>query len=54
MTQRSTVTNNNSIGIEICVNEDGNYTTARQNAIDLVKYLLQTNGYPGQPGDPAF
>ena len=39
-------TNNNSIGIEICVNEDGNYTAARQNAIELVKYLLQTTGIP--------
>lgn len=39
-------TNNNSIGIEICVNQDGNYTTARQNAIELVKYLLQTTGIP--------
>lgn len=39
-------TNNNSIGIEICVNADGNYTVARQNAIELVKYLLQTTGIP--------
>ena len=39
-------TNNNSIGIEICVNSDGDYATARQNAIDLVKYLLQTTGIP--------
>ena len=33
-------TNNNSIGIEICVNSDGNYTVARQNAIELTKYLI--------------
>lgn len=39
-------TNNNSIGIEICVNSDGNYTVARQNAIDLVKHLLATTGIP--------
>ncbi len=39
-------TNNNSIGIEICVNSDGNYTVARQNAIDLVKYLIATTGIP--------
>lgn len=39
-------TNNNSIGIEICVNQDGNYTAARQSAIELVKYLLQTTGIP--------
>ena len=39
-------TNNNSIGIEICVNSDGDYAAARQNAIELVKYLLQTTGIP--------
>lgn len=37
-------TNNNSIGIEICVNSDGNYVAARQNAIELVKYLIQITG----------
>ena len=36
----SNITNNNSIGIEICVNSDGNYINARLNAIELVKYLL--------------
>lgn len=41
-------TNNNSIGIEICVNSDGNYTVARKNAIDLVKYLMQTTGIPAE------
>ena len=39
-------TNNNSIGIEICVNADGNYTTARANAIKLVQYLIRTTGIP--------
>ena len=39
-------TNNNSIGVEICVNSDGNYTIARQNAIELVKYLIATTGIP--------
>lgn len=38
--------NNNSIGIEICVNSDGNYTIARNNAIELVKYLIGTTGIP--------
>lgn len=38
--------NNNSIGIEICVNADGNYTTARANAIKLVQYLIRTTGIP--------
>lgn len=36
----------NSINIEICVNSDGNYSVARQNAIELVKYLIQTAGIP--------
>lgn len=38
--------NANCIGIEICVNPDSNYTKARQNAIELVKYLIQTTGIP--------
>lgn len=33
-------TNYNTINIEICVNEDGNYNAARQNAIELVKWLM--------------
>lgn len=39
-------TNSNTINIEICVNEDGNYTVARQNAIGLVKYLLKATDIP--------
>lgn len=39
-------TNYNTINIEICVNEDGDYAKARQNAIELVKYLIQTTGIP--------
>lgn len=38
--------NRNSINIEICVNEDGDYNVARANAIELVKYLIQTTGIP--------
>lgn len=37
-------TNRNSINIEICVNSDGDYNVARANAIELVKYLIQTTG----------
>lgn len=37
-------TNRNTINIEICVNVDGDYTKARQNAIELVKYLIRTTG----------
>lgn len=36
--------NRNSINIEICVNVDGDYNVARANAIELVKYLIQTTG----------
>ena len=36
--------NRNSINIEICVNQDGDYNVARTNAIELVKYLIQTTG----------
>lgn len=37
-------TNRNTINIEICVNQDGDYNVARANAIELVKYLIQTTG----------
>jgi N-acetylmuramoyl-L-alanine amidase CwlA len=37
----SDIKNINSIGIEICVNEDGDYEKARENAIRLVKYLMR-------------
>lgn len=40
----SNITNNNSIGIEVCVNSDGDYAKARQNAIELVQYLLGVTG----------
>lgn len=38
--------NKNTINIEICVNRDGNYSTARKNAIELVKHLIRTTGIP--------
>jgi len=34
-------TNSNTIGIEICVNSDGDFSKARANAIDLTKYLMR-------------
>ncbi len=37
-------TNYNTINIEICVNEDGDYNVARQNAIELVKWLIAETG----------
>lgn len=39
-------TNRNTIGIEICVNPDSDYTKARQNAIDLVRYLILQTKIP--------
>lgn len=40
----SDITNDNSIGIEICVNSDGNYDTAWYNAVDLVRHLMDVTG----------
>ncbi len=37
---RQSVTNRNSIGVEICINRDGNYKKATQNAVYLVKRLM--------------
>lgn len=36
-----TITNQNSIGVEICINQDGNYNKAVDNAVELVKQLMQ-------------
>jgi probable enterotoxin D len=38
----SDIRNHNSIGIEICVNKDGNYEISRKRAILLTKYLMKT------------
>lgn len=35
------ITNQNSIGVEICINADGDYNRALKNAIDLTKYLMK-------------
>ena len=40
----SPITNSNSIGVEICVNSDGDYTLARRNAIELVRDLMKKTG----------
>lgn len=40
------ITNRNSIGIEICVNSDGDYNTAVQNAVELTKYLMNVLNIP--------
>lgn len=41
-------TNRNTINIEICVNEDGDYTKARENAVELVRHLVQTTKIPAE------
>lgn len=38
--------NGNSIAVEICVNSDGNYSKAVQNAIELVKQIMREEGIP--------
>lgn len=38
------ISNHNSIGIEICINSNGNYPKAFQNTVDLVKYLMNKYG----------
>lgn len=38
--------NRNSIGIEICVNSDGDFKKAVQNAVELIKYLMDKYNIP--------
>lgn len=40
------ITNHNSIGIEICINSDGNYNQAVSNAVELTKYLMSNYSIP--------
>ena len=40
------ITNSNSIGIEICINSDGNYNIAFQNAVELTKHLMKELNIP--------
>jgi N-acetylmuramoyl-L-alanine amidase CwlA len=42
------ITNQNSIGIEICVNEDGNYKAAYLNAVELTKLLMEELSIPAE------
>lgn len=42
------ITNSNSIGIEICVNSDGNYDKAFEKAIELTKYLMKELNIPAE------
>ena len=38
--------NLHSIGIEICINQDGNYTQAVQNAVELTQHLMKELNIP--------
>lgn len=40
------ITNSNSIGIEICINSDGNYDKAVDSTIELTKYLMKKYNIP--------
>lgn len=40
------ITNSNSIGIEICVNSDGDYNKAFKNAVELTKHLMKELNIP--------
>lgn len=40
------ITNQNSIGIEICVNSDGDYDKAVEKAIELTKCLMKKHNIP--------
>ncbi len=40
------ITNQNSIGIEICINADGDYEKAVENTVELVKYLMEKLDIP--------
>lgn len=42
-----TINNSNSIGIEICVNSDGNFEKAVENAIYLTRLLMGKHNIPG-------
>lgn len=42
------ITNQNSIGVEICVNSDGDYEKAVENAVKLVRYLMKELDIPAE------
>ena len=42
------VTNQNSVGIEICINSDGDYDKAFLNAVELTKYLMKELNIPSE------
>ena len=40
------ITNANSVGIEICINSDGNYALAVSNAVEVTRQLMRELGIP--------
>lgn len=46
--QQTEASNNNSIGIELCVNEDGNFGQTYQHGIVLTKYLMKKYNIPAE------
>ncbi len=42
------ITNQNSVGIEICVNADGDYDKAFSNTVELTKYLMKELNIPAE------
>ena len=42
------ITNQNSIGIEICINADGDYEKAFKNTVELTKYLMKELNVPAE------
>lgn len=42
------VTNQNSVGVEICINSDGDYDKAFLNAVELTKYLMKELNIPSE------
>lgn len=45
-TLKNIAKNSNSIGIEICINSDGDYGKAVQNTLELVTHLMQLHNIP--------
>ena len=35
------ITNENSIGIEMCINSDGDFEKTKENTLELIKYLVE-------------
>lgn len=40
------ITNENSIGVEMCINKDGDFNRTYQNTVELVKHLMNTYNIP--------